>query len=219
MHIQRLVVRGFRNFELLDVPIAKGVTCIVGENNSGKSNLLEALRLAVDANLTSSKRQLEPEDFPVGTDLTVPVQVLICVEFAGFAAKPAEEAMVFGFNVEDDVARITYRFRPKLEVRQAIKDGGHSGAGLTLEDYRWELRGGGPIDPALAKWDDDFGKSVRFEELQQSYLIVFMEALRDVDVRLRQSRSSPLGRLLTPPTYHTQNKRHWLRFSAMQTSI
>jgi putative ATP-dependent endonuclease of the OLD family len=197
MHIQRLVIRGFRNFNCLDVPIAAGVTCIVGENNTGKSNLVEALRLAIDANLSSSRRQLAPEDFPIGTDHRNPVQVLVSVEFAGFAKKPSEEALVFGFHVAEDVARITYRFRPRSEICEQIAAGLHPGTGLTIDDYRWEIRGGGAIDPLTVPWSEDFGKSVRFEELQQSYLIVFMEALRDVDQRLRQSRASPLGRLLT----------------------
>jgi putative ATP-dependent endonuclease of OLD family len=80
---------------------------------------------------------------------------------------------------------------------EAIKDGKHPGTGLTIEDYRYEIRGGGAIDPGVAKWDDDFGKWVSFDDLQQSYLVVFMEPLRDVEQRLRQSRSSPLAKLLT----------------------
>ena len=197
MYIQRLVVRGFRNFTCLDVPIAAGVTCIVGENNTGKSNLVEALRLAVDANLSSSRRQLVPEDFPVGTDYRKPTHTLISVEFSGFSTKPSEEAMVFGFHVAEDVARITYRFRPRTEIREQIVAGLHPGTGLTIDDYRWEIRGGGAIDPITVTWSEDFGKSVRFDELHQSYLVVFMEALRDVDQRLRQGRASPLARLLT----------------------
>lgn len=197
MYIRRLVVRNYRNFESIDVSLSPGVTCIVGENNSGKSNLIDALRLAIDANLSSVKRQLQPEDLPQGVDWSSPVQTLVSVEFAGFAAKPSEEAMVFGFHVSDDVARITYRFRPRRDIREAIKSGEHPGTHLAIDDYRWELTGGGAVDPATATWSDEFGKSVRFEELQQSYLVVFMEALRDVNQRLRQSRFSPLGRLLT----------------------
>jgi putative ATP-dependent endonuclease of the OLD family len=190
MHIRRLVVRGFRNFDLLDVAISQRVTCIVGENNTGKSNLIDALRLAVDANLSSSRRQLAPEDLPAGTDYSTPIQALVSVEFSGYAKNPSQQALVFGFDIEEDVARITYRFRPRSDIREAIKAGTHPGTGLSIDDYRWELRGGGNIDPVAVSWVDDFGKSVRFEELQQSYLVVFMEALR-------QSRHSPLARLLT----------------------
>jgi putative ATP-dependent endonuclease of OLD family len=198
MYISRIVIRNFRNFELLDSVISPGVTCIVGENNTGKSNLIEAIRLTVDASLSSVRRELLAEDFPSGQDISTPKHVLVSIEFKGFTEKPNEQAMLFGFNIDDKTARITYRFRPRREIREAIKDFTHPGTGLTIEDYRWELSGGGVgIDPATVTWDQDFGQWVRFEELQQSYLVVFMEPLRDVEQRLKQSRSSPLAKLLT----------------------
>ncbi len=68
MHLCRLVIRGFRNFTHLDVPVADKVTCVVGENNTGKTNLVFALRLALDAGLSSTYRNLTPDDFCSGTD-------------------------------------------------------------------------------------------------------------------------------------------------------
>ena len=62
MYLCRIVIRGFRNFAELDVPVADKVTCVVGENNTGKSNLVHALRLALDANLSSTFRNLTPDD-------------------------------------------------------------------------------------------------------------------------------------------------------------
>jgi putative ATP-dependent endonuclease of OLD family len=198
MFISRLVVRNFRNFRKLDVAISPGVTSIVGENNTGKSNLVFALRLAIDCNLSSFYRQLAIEDFPSGIDPVTPQQVLVSLEYRDFATKPNEEGMLHGCHVSDDLARITYRFRPRREIRFAIKEKEHPGTDLTLDDYRWEIMGGGNVDPATVNWDEDFGKWIKFEELQQSYLVVVMEPLRDVEQRLRQSRSSPLAKLLTP---------------------
>ena len=197
MYLSRIVIRGFRNFPHLDVPIADKVTCIVGENNTGKTNLVFALRLALDAGLSSTYRNLTPDDFCSGTDISTPQQVIVSLEYKGFTAKPSEEGMLMHCIVSPDLARITYRFRPRKETIEAIKAKKHAGTGLTVEDYRYEIRGGGAIDPATAKWDDDFGKWVSFDDLQQSYLVVFMEPLRDVEQRLRQSRSSPLAKLLT----------------------
>ncbi len=197
MYLCRIVVRGFRNFTHLDVPVADKVTCVVGENNTGKTNLIFALRLAVDAGLSSTYRNLTPDDFCSGTDISIPQQVLVSLEYKGFTAKPSEEGMLMHCIVSPDLARITYRFRPRREVIEAIKAKTHPGTGLTINDYRYEIRGGGAVDPATANWDDDFGKWVSFDDLQQSYLVVFMEPLRDVEQRLRQSRSSPLAKLLT----------------------
>lgn len=197
MYLSRIVIRGFRNFAHLDVPVADKVTCVVGENNTGKTNLVHALRLALDANLSSMFRNLTPDDFCSGTDISTPQQVIVSLEYKDFTAKPAQEGMLMHCIVSPDLARITYRFRPRREIIEAIKAKTHPGTGLTIDDYRYEIRGGGATDPATAKWDDEFGKWVSFDDLQQSYLVVFMEPLRDVEQRLKQFRSSPLAKLLT----------------------
>ena len=197
MYISRIVVRNFRNFELVDVRLGSGVTCIVGENNSGKTNLFHAIRLAIDANLSSYHRNLSPEDFTDDLDISMPCFILVSLEFTDFADHPNQEALVSGCLISDDTARISYIYRPRRQLRDQITDGEHTGINLTLDDYRWEIRGGDSIsDPAELNWDTEFGRSIRFEELQQGFLVVYMEAIRDVERRLRQTRNSPLTRLL-----------------------
>jgi putative ATP-dependent endonuclease of OLD family len=197
VYLSRIVIRGFRNFVHLDVPVEDKVTCVVGENNTGKTNLVFAIRLAIDGGLSSTYRNLMPEDFCSGADISTPQQIMVSLEYKAFTAKPSEEGMLMHCVVSPDLARITYRFRPRREIIEAIRAKKHPGTGLTIEDYRYEIRGGGAIDPATACWSDDFGTWVSFEDLQQSYLVVFMEPLRDVEQRLRQARSSPLAKLLT----------------------
>src|SRR5258705_8468727 len=62
MRISRVVIRNFRSFEHLDVPLSAGTTCLIGENNTGKSNFLHAIRLCLDAGLSSTYRALLPTD-------------------------------------------------------------------------------------------------------------------------------------------------------------
>jgi putative ATP-dependent endonuclease of OLD family len=197
MHISRLTIRNFRNFKCLDVPVSPTATCIVGENNAGKTNLIHALRLALDANLSSFYRQLSADDFPAGTDISSPQQALISVQIEGFADKPNEEALVADWATGDDVARITYRFRPRENVKTDIEAGTRDEDSLTLDDYHWQLRGGGDVDVLKVDWKTDFGLSVRFDDLAQSFLVVFMKPLRDVEQELRNNRLSPLSRLLS----------------------
>lgn len=45
--IERIVIEGYRRFERLDVAPAAGLNVIVGDNESGKSTLLEAIGLAL----------------------------------------------------------------------------------------------------------------------------------------------------------------------------
>lgn len=46
MYLKELTVRGFRSCADVTIPLSPGVTLLVGENNSGKSNVIEALRLS-----------------------------------------------------------------------------------------------------------------------------------------------------------------------------
>jgi putative ATP-dependent endonuclease of the OLD family len=198
MYMSRLVIRGFRNFAHLDVPLTEKVTCIVGENNTGKSNLVFALRLAVDAALSTTYRILTAEDFCSGTDISTPQQILVSVEYRDFASDDNQASLLVNCVVEPNRARVTYRFLPRPNIIEAIEAGTHPGTGLTIDDYRFEIRGAGTVDPANATYNDAFGKWVSFEEIAQAYVVVLMEPLRDVEQRLRQSRLSPLAKLLTP---------------------
>jgi putative ATP-dependent endonuclease of OLD family len=197
VRISRIVIKNFRSFELLDVLIASGTTCLIGENNTGKSNLLHAIRLCIDAGLSSSYRSLIPNDIHSAMNIAYPSQVLIGLEITGFAGVTNEEALVGAWQSKPGLARLIYRFRPKLNVREDLESEEMTPGDLTLEDYQWEIVGGG--DPArnlaAIEWDEDVGSSIRFGDLQ-SFLVVFLPALRDVENDLRNFRSSPLARLI-----------------------
>src|ERR1043165_7483749 len=84
LYISRIVVRNFRNIKFLDVPLRDGVTSIVGENNTGKTNLIHAIRLVLDSDLPGYQRQLTAADVTESAATTHPLQVLVSLEFKGF---------------------------------------------------------------------------------------------------------------------------------------
>ena len=45
MRFEKLTLRQFRNYPLLEMPLCEGTTVLFGENGSGKTNLLEAMHL------------------------------------------------------------------------------------------------------------------------------------------------------------------------------
>lgn len=196
MYISRVVIKNFRNFSRLDVKVFHGVTCLIGENNTGKTNFLHALRLALDVNLSSRYRQLIDHDIYSGIDISKPDQVIVSVELCDFENSIGECALVGCCEVEKNKARIHYRFRPRFSIREAIENEEMDGDDLTLDDYHWELTGGGANDPAKVKWNEELGTAIRFNDLQQ-YKVVYLPALRDVQREIRMTRTSPLGLVLS----------------------
>lgn len=196
MHISRIYIKNFRNFSEIDIPLSDGVTCIIGENNTGKTNLFRALRLVIDNNLPSSSRQLAEQDIFAKADFTEPNEVIVSIEFSGFEDCINSQALVCGWEVSNlDVARLTYRFRPKRSMRDELEDGAYRDGLVLDEHYEWQIVGGGSTDPDSLQWNDDDGRSVRFSDLQH-FKLEYLKDLRDVVQDLERDRVSPLRRLL-----------------------
>ena len=49
MYIKNIHIENFRNFQYIDIPLNQ-FTIIIGENDTGKSNLLDAIRLVLNNN-------------------------------------------------------------------------------------------------------------------------------------------------------------------------
>ncbi len=197
MRINRVVIRNFRSFEHLEVNLSHNTTCVIGENNTGKTNFLHAIRLCIDASLSSTYRSLIARDIYSGVDTAKPNQVLIGLEITDFSGKVNEESLVGAWQIEPNHARLVFRFRPKLKVREGLETGDIKPGSLTLDDYHWEIVGGGNvgIEMAEVEWNEDLGTSIRFADLQ-AFQVAYLPALRDVESDLRQPRSSPLARLI-----------------------
>jgi putative ATP-dependent endonuclease of OLD family len=182
MRLDRLIVRNFRNIADLDVRLLPG-SVIVGENRAGKSNLIEALRLIFDPNMSFNDRQLGPEDFWMSADDLVrkkdPVAegevIEICAEIVDFDEDSRLVAALGHALLEEEPmrARLTYRYAPT--------ETGDSDRAVT---YRGRIYGGANFDtPVPSDWRD--------------YLYsVFLHALRDVEGDIRAWRRSPLRSLL-----------------------
>ena len=61
MRIRKISIRNFRNLRRVDI-FPRGITVILGENNTGKSNFLHALRLLFDPQAESLRLALSQED-------------------------------------------------------------------------------------------------------------------------------------------------------------
>ena len=196
MYISRIYIKNYRNFQEIDIRLNDGVTCIIGENNSGKTNLFEALRLVLDNSLPSTRRQLEDHDIFARADFRSPNQVIVSVEFSDFDDCLNSAAFVCAWRIGDlKVARLTYRFRPRVAIIDQNSDGNELNILKLTEDYEWKLYGGGKIDPKCLEWNMKDGQPVSFSDLQY-FRLEFLKDLRDVLQDLRRERFSPLRRII-----------------------
>lgn len=183
MRLKRLAVRNFRNLRDIDLPLAPG-TVIVGENRSGKSNLLYALRLVLDPGLPNADRHLAPEDFSEGLSdgdrdpMTEGEVIEVIVEFTEFEDDALALTAISEALVEDDpsTARLTYRFAPRDSPE---------GQSPSSTSYRWRLLGGSePTQEAISN------------DLKGYVHMAYLGALRDAERDLAVWRRSPLRPLL-----------------------
>jgi len=61
--LKSLQIKNFRCIEELAFEFTKGVNVLIGENNTGKSSLIDALRLAFSIGIQGREIYLSPDDF------------------------------------------------------------------------------------------------------------------------------------------------------------
>jgi putative ATP-dependent endonuclease of OLD family len=184
VRLSSIKVQNFRNLRDVQVPLRPG-TVIVGENASGKSNLLYALRLALDPSLPSSERRLRAEDFSdtlgegdaAYDPLAAGAEIVIAVEFEDIGSDAKTLALLGSSLIETDPlkARVVYRFAPR--------DSAESTSGRPA--YDWKILGG----------PEEAEEEVR-GDLRRFLRVTVLSALRNVEGDIAYWRRSPLRPLL-----------------------
>jgi putative ATP-dependent endonuclease of OLD family len=120
MYLEKLAINNFRSFEQCEVLLSRDLTIFVGENNGGKSNAIDAIRL-VTAPL-SGRREIycEATDIRFGShirrfdlearfaELSVPQQG----RFISAVADQSLETAIFGLGYEE--SKTGFSIRPTL---------------------------------------------------------------------------------------------------------
>lgn len=181
--IDHITVRNFRNLASIDLQLLPG-TVLVGENRSGKSNLIHAVRLVLDPTLSGADRQLGRDDFwdglSDGTDDWDPMAarevIEVSIDIIDFADEPAVLTALCNALVAEEPprARLTYRFAP-------VEDEDSAGG---KPRYRGRVFGGDNEDLPMPS------------DLRGYLYVVFLHALRDVESDISNWRRSPLRKLL-----------------------
>ncbi|MFE1408876.1 ATP-dependent endonuclease [Streptomyces sp. NPDC058770] len=121
MYLGRVRAKGFKSLLGMDVPLRQGVTVVVGENNAGKSNFIDALRLLTDPLDGRRSRWWEAEDVhpwaESGAELTTVYGGLTPAEAGTHLQALVPEAEEPGLP-EGHRARYTVKFtRPPADSR------------------------------------------------------------------------------------------------------
>lgn len=117
MHLESLRLTNFRSFAEQTIPLSKELSVFVGENNGGKSNAIDAIRL-ITAPL-SGRREIycEPTDVRFSSPIRE-FQIEAHYEalstgqqgrFAAAAANPEMDKAVFGLKFDDTSGRVPNR--------------------------------------------------------------------------------------------------------------
>jgi putative ATP-dependent endonuclease of OLD family len=179
-YISRIEIQNFRNFRHLAIDLDP-TAVFVGQNKSGKSNLVDALRLIFDPSLPDTARRLRPEDFWDGLEKPFAGAVIeVKVHLRDFDDNKAAKALLGDCLVEKEplTAAVTYQFRPRDHAEGEKLDD------LGEEDYDFIVFGGtdesNPMGYELRRW----------------LALVVLPALRDAQTDLQNWRRSPLRPLL-----------------------
>ena len=176
LFISRVKIKNYRNFKDVDVRLGHK-QIIIGENNVGKTNFLKALQLILDPTLSDEDRMLEESDF--NDTLVNPMEnkeeIVIEVYIENYSNNKTILTVFQDATVKNEkgkeVLKLTYRFFPYID------DAGNI-------EYQYNI----------FKGNDETKK---FGSYERKYLnLKVIKALRDVESEIRNSRTSPIQRML-----------------------
>ena len=176
LYISRVVIKNYRNFKNLDVKL-QHKSVIVGENNIGKTNFIKALQLILDPTLSDDDRMLSESDF--NNSLHNPMEnneeILIQIYISNYRNNTAVMTMLADATVLDDngneVLLLSYKFFPNVDE-------------FGKKEYQYEVY----MKNNLSR---------KFGSRERKYLnLKVIKALRDVETELRNSKKSPVKKML-----------------------
>ena len=178
MYLSHLVIENFRCFgegdERFELPLKHGLTALVGENDSGKTAVIDAIRFALGTTDQDWYPRLEDTDFHgEGTSR----QITIVCKFEGLNASDKRafvEYLTYGEKGDDDVV---------LTVNWTAKDTGEKRKGRPYR--RVEVHSG----------KDGGGPSIA-PEARDLLRATYLRPLRDAEQALSAGRGSRLAQVL-----------------------
>lgn len=174
MYISKVHIENFRNIPKLGVFLSAGLNVIVGENNIGKTNLLDAIRVALAAGTPAEQVRLTHEDRfrrPDGTFVGSPIRV---------------ELVFAGLSEQDRVEM--------LEILTLDPTNPAASTASIQYEWVWSEKTNRYGTRRVSRPDSE---SFVPEDVLQALPVTLLHALRDAQTALAPGRRSRLGQLLS----------------------
>ncbi len=174
MHIANIWIENFRLFETFELDFNPGLNVIVGENNSGKTALIDAIRLTLDTN-SSEWTRISDNDFFTGT-----TSFTIRLKFENIIP---DQAHVFVEHLtHEEVEGNGRKSVLYVNLIANLTDNLHRGNRFIRTELRsGEISEGPPIE----------------REIRNYLSATYLRPLRDAESELSAGRSSRLAQILS----------------------
>ena len=121
MYLKEIQIRNYKNFLKERFLFQKGVNVIIGENDSGKTNLMQAIRLVLDRRMDWREREISEKMFPeVLSDWQGHI-IVISLRFAELNVEKEEEAVLkYISGNKDNEGSLTWFCIPDSGTRKIL---------------------------------------------------------------------------------------------------
>lgn len=173
MHLSKLYAKKFRQFENFSIEFNRGLNLLVGENNAGKSSIIDAIRLVLDT--TSAEWvNLKDTDFLNGEN-----ELYIKLKFESLSPRESAVFLEHLSNEEIDegpdksvlyvqlIAKLTHNFSKKSQFIKTEIRSGQDGDGPIIE-----------------------------RDIRDYLATTYLKPLRDAESELAAGRASRLSQIL-----------------------
>ena len=209
MYLSSLQVVNFRNLKNVECHFLPGTNTIIGENGSGKSNAMEALRILLDCTYAYSKK-LKESDFYSGFKNLKGEWIIISAKFSGFseADMQNEVCSILLNNLGNPTNQgiFTLYIRPNKKIRMDLhvnRDNQEQRDkilnSLSVSDYEFIFKARSchnftdeSIYQKLVRSDPSnedkrlVGDDVSAFNIREMFSVVYIDALRDAESELRK---------------------------------
>jgi putative ATP-dependent endonuclease of OLD family len=167
MRLRELYIRNFRKIEDLKVIFPRGLCVVVGENNAGKTAIIDALRLMLFSSRDFDALRINEDDFRTGTDYAP-------IEIACTFSDPKDDDEVHFQECLVDIGggKFDIRLNARIEFNKATRR------------------------PSVKMWGGETEGGSLSSNLYDYIASIYLQPLRDPESGLRPGRQSQVCRLI-----------------------